>query len=64
MIIESKTVRELEDKLMDIKRQCLEISECVDIYLKVLRIDDENQDANGYWRMMDIVDSKIEDLAR
>lgn len=64
MIIENKTVRELEDKLMDIKRQCLEISEYVDIYLKVLRIDDEDQDANGYWRMMDIVEAKIEDLAR
>ena len=64
MIIESKTVKDLEDKLLDIKQQCLDIERYIDSYLKVLEIDDEDQDAGGYWRMIEIVESKIQDLAR
>ena len=64
MIIESKTVKDLEDKLLDIKRQCLYIERYIDGYLKVLEMDDEDQDAGGYWRMIEIIESKIQDLAR
>lgn len=64
MIIEAKTTSDLEDKLIDIKQQCLDIERYIDSYLKVLRLDDEDQDASGYWRMIEIIESKIQDLAR
>ena len=64
MIIEAKTVKDLEDKLTCIKQECLEITAYIDDYLKALRLDDEDQDANGYWRMVQIIETKIEDLAR
>ena len=64
MIIESKTVKDLEDKLLDIRRQCLDIERCIDVYLQVIRIDDADQDAGGYRRMVEIIESKIQDLAR
>lgn len=64
MIIESKTVKDLEDKLLDIRQQCLDIERYIDAYLQVVRMDDADQDASGYWRMIEIVESKIQDLAR
>ena len=64
MIIEAKTTGELESKLVDIYQQCNNIQRYIDSYLNVIRMDDADQDANGYWRMIQIIESKIEDLAR
>ena len=64
MIIESRTTSDLEAKLMDIRQQCEDIERYVDAYLQVIRMDDADQDANGYWRMIEIIESKIQDLTR
>lgn len=64
MIIDAKTVSDLEDKLVDIKHQCEDIERYVAAYLNVIRMDDDDQDAGGYWRMVEIIESKIQDLAR
>ena len=64
MIIESRTTSDLEAKLMDIRQQCADIERYVDAYLQVIRMDDADQDANGYWRMIEIIESKIQDLTR
>lgn len=64
MIIESRTTSDLEAKLLDIRQQCEDIVRYVDAYLKVIRMDDADQDAGGYWRMIEIIESKIQDLAR
>lgn len=64
MIIESKTVEELDSRLSDIYLQCSDIQSYIDAYLKVIRMDDADQDSSGYYRMIQIIESKIEDLAR
>ena len=64
MIIEAKTTSDLEAKLLDIYRQCRDIERYIDVYLKVIRMDDADQDPSGYYRMIQIIESKIEDLAR
>lgn len=64
MIIESKTTSDLEAKLLDIRQQCEDIERYVDVYLQAIRMDDADQDAGGYWRMIEIIESKIQDLAR
>lgn len=64
MIIEAKTTSDLEVKLMDIYQQCEDIERYIDAYLQVLRMDDEDQDASGYYRMVEIIESKVQDLAR
>ena len=64
MIIEAKTTSDLETKLVDIRQQCQEIERYVDAYLMVIRMDDADQDAGGYWRMVEVIESKIEDMAR
>ena len=64
MIIEAKTVEELDSRLSDIYVQCNDIQSYIDVYLKVIRMDDADQDPSGYYRMIQIIESKIEDLAR
>lgn len=64
MIIEAKTTSDLEAKLLDIRQQCADIERYVDAYLMVIRMDDADQDAGGYWRMVEIIESKIQDMAR
>lgn len=64
MIIGAKTTSDLEAKLEDIRQQCEDIERYIDAYLQVLRMDDEYQDAKGYWRMVEIIESKVQDLAR
>ena len=64
MIIEAKTTSDLETKLLDIYQQCKDIERYIDAYLQVIRMDDADQDAGGYWRMIEIIESKIQDLAR
>lgn len=64
MIIDAKTTSDLEEKLADIRQQCKDIERYIDAYLQVLRMDDEYQDARGYWRMVEIIESKVQDLAR
>lgn len=64
MIIEVETTSDLEARLMDIYRQCEDIGSCISAYLKVIRMDGADQDASGCWRMIDIIESKIQDLAR
>ena len=63
MIIEAKTTSDLEARLMDIYQQCEDIESYISAYLKVIRMDDADQDASGYWRMIEIIESKIQDLA-
>lgn len=64
MVIEAKTVGELDSRLSDIYLQCTDIQRYIDAYLRVIRMDDADEDANGYYRMIQIIESKIEDLAR
>lgn len=64
MIIDAKTTSDLEGKLEDIRQQCKDIERYIDAYLQVLRMDDDYQDAGGYYRMVEIIESKIQDLAR
>ena len=64
MIIEAKTTSDLEAKLLDIRQQCADIERYVDAYLMVIRMDDADQDAGGYWRMVEVIESKIQDLTR
>ena len=64
MIIEAKTTSDLEAKLLDIRQQCADIERYVDAYLMVIRMDDADQDAGGYWRMVEVIESKIQDMAR
>ena len=64
MIIEAKTTSDLETKLLDIYQQCKDIERYIDAYLQVIRMDDADQDSSGYYRMIQIIESKIEDLAR
>lgn len=64
MIIEAKTTSDLEAKLLDIRQQCGDIERYIDAYLMVIRMDDADQDASGYWRMIEIIESKIQDMAR
>lgn len=64
MIINARTTSDLEAKLVDIRQQCEDIERYIDAYLQVIRMDDADQDAGGYWRMVEIIESKIQDLAR
>ena len=64
MIVEAKTTSDLEAKLLDIRQQCADIERYVDAYLMVIRMDDADQDAGGYWRMVEVIESKIQDMAR
>ena len=64
MIIEAKTTSDLEAKLLDIRQQCADIERYVDAYLMVIRMDEADQDAGGYWRMVEVIESKIQDMAR
>lgn len=64
MIINAKTTSDLEAKLEDIRQQCEDIERYIDAYLQVIRMDDEDQDAGGYYRMVNIIESKVQDLAR
>lgn len=64
MIIDAKTTSDLEARLEDIRQQCKDIERYIDAYLQVLQMDDDYQDAGGYYRMVEIIESKIQDLAR
>lgn len=64
MIIEARTTSDLEARLMDIYQQCEDIESYISAYLKVIRMDDADQDAGGYYRMVEIIESKVQDLAR
>lgn len=59
-----KTVEDIESEFARIKACCRELVPYIDVYLNTLRLDDHHRDAAGYSRMMEIIEAKVQDMAR
>lgn len=59
-----KTVEDIESEFARIRECCFEIVTCIDTYTNALKLDDGYSEAIGYSRMTEIVEAKIQDMAR
>ena len=63
-IMNVKTVEEMESALISLREGCEDVIRYIDTDLEVIRMDDADQDVIGYWRMIEIIEAKIQDMAR
>lgn len=59
-----KTVEEMESEFERVRDTCRDIVHYIDTYMISLKLDDHYRDASGYSRMMEIIEAKIQDMAR
>lgn len=59
-----KMVDEMEAEFERIREGCRDIIQHIDTYLFTLKLDDHYSEAAGYSRMMEIIEAKVQDIAR